>query len=201
MARRRAASRPPGSVRIIGGRWRGRRVSVPDVRALRPTADRIRETLFNWLTGRVAGSRIADLFAGTGILGLEALSRGAARAVFVERDRRLADGIEDHLREYGCGDARVISEDAYDWLARGVPEPFDIVFLDPPYSHGRVAELCTLLADRGWLASDALVYLEYDRRTPPEMPPSFFAWREKTAGNVRFLLLERGDQAVNGEEE
>lgn len=162
---------------------------VADAEGLRPTTDRIRETLFNWLRPRLAGSRVADLFAGTGILGIEALSRGAGSALFVERDRGLARSLERNLAVLEAGAARVLPADAYRLLADGEPEPFDIVFLDPPYRHGRLDELCTLLAGRGWLAGDALVYLEHDRRAPPALPPGLEPWREKTAGNVRFLLL------------
>jgi len=193
MARRpeRDARRPPGSVRITGGRWRGRRLAVAGAEGLRPTTDRIRETLFNWLRPRLAGARVADLFAGTGILGMEALSRGAASALFVERDRRIARAIERGLAELGADHARVQAADAYRLLAGGEPEPFDVVFLDPPYGHGRLDELCTLLAGRGWLADEALVYLEHDRRAPPRLPPGLEVRREKTAGNVRFVLLEK----------
>ena len=193
MARRpeRGERRPPGSVRIIGGRWRGRRLPVAEAEGLRPTTDRIRETLFNWLRPRLAGARVADLFAGTGILGIEALSRAAASALFVERDRRLARAIERSLAELGAEHARVQTADAYRLLARGEPVPFDVVFLDPPYGHGRLDELCTLLAGRGWLADEALVYLEHDRRAPPRLPPALEVRREKTAGNVRFVLLEK----------
>jgi 16S rRNA (guanine966-N2)-methyltransferase len=164
---------------------------VADAEGLRPTTDRIRETLFNWLRPRLGGSRVADLFAGTGILGMEALSRGAAAALFVERDRRLARAIERSLAELGAAASavRVLAADAYRLLADGEPEPFDIVFVDPPYGHGRLDELCTLLAGRGWLADDALVYLEHDRRSPPRLPPGLEVRREKTAGNVRFVLL------------
>lgn len=203
MARRpeRGDRRPPGSVRITGGRWRGRRLPVADAEGLRPTTDRIRETLFNWLRPALAGSRVADLFAGTGILGMEALSRGADRALFVERDRRLARAIERSLAGLDAGAAgasavRVLAADAYRLLAAGEPEPFDIVFLDPPYGHGRLDELCTLLADRGWLADDALVYLEHERRSPPRLPPGLEVRREKAAGNVRFVLL--GSAGPNG---
>ena len=193
MARRpeRGDRRPPGSVRIIGGRWRGRRLPVAEAEGLRPTTDRIRETLFNGLRPQLAGSRVADLFAGTGILGIEALSRGAASALFVERDRRLARAIENSLNTLVAGGCRVLAADAYRLLAGGEPEPFDVVFLDPPYGHGRLDELCTLLAGRGWLADDALVYLEHDRRSPPRLPPGLETRREKTAGNVRFVLLGR----------
>ncbi len=193
MARRpeRDARRPPGSVRITGGRWRGRRLAVAGAEGLRPTTDRIRETLFNWLRPRLAGARVADLFAGTGILGMEALSRGAASALFVERDRGLVRAIERSIETLDAGGCRVQAADAYRLLAGGEPEPFDVVFLDPPYGHGRLDELCTLLAGRGWLADEALVYLEHDRRAPPRLPPGLEVRREKTAGNVRFVLLEK----------
>lgn len=193
MARRpeRRDRRPPGSVRIIGGRWRGRRLPVADAEGLRPTTDRIRETLFNWLRPHLAGSRVADLFAGTGVLGIEALSRGAASALFAERDRRLARAIERSLETLHAGGCRVLAADAHRLLAGGEPEPFDVVFLDPPYGHGRLDELCTLLAGRGWLADDALVYLEHDRSSPPRLPPGLETRREKIAGNVRFVLLGR----------
>lgn len=181
--------RRPGSVRIIGGRWRGRRIAIPAAEALRPTTDRIRETLFNWLQHHLAGKRVADLFSGTGILGFEALSRGAASVLFVEQDRRLAAAIDRQLTEFGRGTSRVLAADVYELLAKGAPDSYDLVFLDPPYRHGRLGQLCTLLRREGWLAEGALVYLEHDRRSPPELPAGFELHREKTAGEVRFALL------------
>jgi 16S rRNA (guanine966-N2)-methyltransferase len=179
-----------GSVRIIGGRWRGRRVVVSDVAALRPTPDRVRETLFNWLAAALPGARCLDLYAGTGVLGLEALSRGASQAVFVECAGPVAAALESSLRELGAAGASVVQADAADYL-RGPASAFDIVFLDPPYGTG-LGNLCTLL-DRGWLAQGARVYLESNRRDPsPELPVHWRLLREKTAGQVRFALAEVG---------
>lgn len=195
-----AAGRPrPGKLRVIGGRWRGRRIAIPAEPGLRPTTDRIRETLFNWLQPRISGARTLDLFAGTGILGLEALSRGAATVVFVERNPRLARALGDVLDALGGPAAEVIEADVYAWLARQAPRAFDIVFLDPPYGDDGHRRLCTLLAGGGWLADDALVYAECDRRADVPPPAGFRVFREKTAGNVRFMLLQPDQARARGE--
>lgn len=178
---------PPGEVRIIGGQWRGRRLPVLPSAGLRPSGDRVRETLFNWLAPFIEGSRCLDLFAGTGVLGLEALSRGAAEACFVEREVAVARGIEDSLRRLGCDRGRVVTGDALRFLA-GPPRPFDVVFLDPPFGAVALGDLCTLL-DGGWLAAGARIYLESACAEPlPALPPGWEALREKTAGQVRFGL-------------
>jgi 16S rRNA (guanine966-N2)-methyltransferase len=179
-----------GSVRIIGGRWRGRRVPVADAEALRPTPDRVRETLFNWLAVTLPGARCLDLYAGTGVLGLEALSRGAAEAVFVEQVQAVARQLEQSLAMLAARNARVVAADAATFL-QGSAAAFDIVFLDPPYGTG-LGNLCTLLG-RGWLAPGARVYLESSRAEAlPELPAGWQLLREKTAGQVRFALAERG---------
>lgn len=176
-----------GFVRIIGGRWRGRRLTVPPGTAVRPTPDRVRETLFNWLGPVLEGARCLDLFAGTGALGLEAVSRGAAHACFVERDPALAGALRRAIAGLGA-EARVVPGDALRWLARTPAECFDLVFLDPPFDGPDPANLCTLLA-RGWLCSGAVVYLESSRRSPPpSLPPGWSWWRQQTAGDVRFGL-------------
>jgi 16S rRNA (guanine966-N2)-methyltransferase len=175
-------------VRIIGGRWRGRRLPVAEGAQLRPSGDRVRETLFNWLAPVLPGLRCLDLFAGTGALGIEALSRGAASAWFVERDPRVAALLEAGLGRLAAANARVISADALRFLA-GTPQPFDLVFLDPPFGAVDPGELCTLLR-RGWLAADARVYLELPRtQAVPALPPGWAVLREKVAGQVRFALL------------
>ncbi len=182
--------RTPGEVRIIGGTWRGRRLPVPAGSLVRPSGDRVRETLFNWLAPVISGMRCLDLFAGTGALGLEALSRGAAEAWFVEREPEVARGIEESLRRLGCEQARVVTGDALRFLA-GPPRPFDLVFLDPPFGDVGLGDLCTLL-DGGWLAGDARVYMEMPRDQPlPALPPHWEALREKTAGQVRFALVHK----------
>jgi 16S rRNA (guanine966-N2)-methyltransferase len=184
---KKRARTPPGEVRIIGGEWRGRRVPVLDAKGLRPTADRIRETLFNWLAPVIGGMRCLDLYAGTGVLGIEALSRGAAEACFVERDFTVARALEETLRRLVARDGRVVTADALRFLA-GPPQAFDLVFLDPPFGEVALGDLCTLL-DGGWLAPGARVYLEMPQAQPlPGLPPRWTVMREKTAGNVRYAL-------------
>jgi 16S rRNA (guanine966-N2)-methyltransferase len=179
-----------GSVRIIGGRWRGRRVPVADIDALRPTPDRVRETVFNWLAPVLPGGRCLDLYAGTGVLGLEALSRGAAAAVFVEQSAPAARQLEQSLAALEATATRVVVADAAVYL-QGAPTPFDVVFLDPPYGT-ELGNLCTLLG-RGWLAPGARIYLESSRSDAlPELPTGWDLLREKTAGQVRFALAQRG---------
>ena len=200
-----APATPAGSansVRIIGGNWRSRRIRFPAAAALRPTPDRVRETLFNWLQGSLGGARCLDLYAGSGALGLEALSRGAAEVVFVERDPAVAAALAANLRlllEPAAATAavpagargRVIEADAVRFLA-GTARRFDVVFLDPPYAEGRLAELCRLLDGGGWLAPCAFVYLERAARDrQPALPPSWSQWRELRAGGVSASLARR----------
>lgn len=180
-----------GSVRIIGGSWRGRRIGIVDNPQLRPTPDRIRETLFNWLAPAMAGARCLDLYAGTGVLGLEALSRGAASCWFVEHDPAAAAAIGVALQALGHPDAaagRVLQVDAGTWLDKPAAAVFDIVFLDPPYAAGALPGLCTLL-DRGWLSPRGLVYMETARDQDwPELPEAWQWHRQGVAGDVRYAL-------------
>lgn len=187
-----------GQLRIIGGRLRGRRLPVPAQRGLRPTTDRVRETLFNWLAPDIAGSRCLDCFAGSGALGFEAFSRGAAAVVLVER----AAGVAACLRENAAvlsaapdgpgGQLDVIAADALRWLATAAPRPFDIVFLDPPFEQTVVGPACSLL-QRGWLAPGALVYLETPATEPePALPHDWQLLRERTAGQARYALAQVG---------
>jgi len=178
-------------VRIVAGEWRGRRIHFPDVAQLRPTPDRLRETLFNWLQSHVGGARCLDLYAGSGALGLEALSRGASAALFVERDARIAAALRATLAAFGDARGRVVERDAAAFLS-GPPERFDIVFVDPPYAQGGLGELCTLLESRGWLAADAWIYLELAAHAArPPLPEGWVAWREARAGEALGLLARR----------
>lgn len=183
-----------GRLRIIGGEWGGRRLAVTGAPGLRPTADRNRETLFNWLQGRLAGARALDLFAGTGALGLEALSRGAAEVVFVERSRRAAAALRESLSTLGAGGrGRVVTGDARRFLA-GAPRPFDLVFLDPPFRSTLLAEVLPALAAGGWLAGGACLYAEVDRHAGlPPLPAGLATLRERRAGTVLYALLGRQD--------
>ena len=172
--------------------WRSRVLDVADVPGLRPTSERIRETLFNWLAPVVAGSRCLDLFAGTGALGLEALSRGAKSAVFVEKSPVAATVLEKNVERLGARHASVVRADAFAYIRHYREAPFDIVFLDPPYADDCMPELCRLLSESSALAARARIYVEQDRRqSVPELPPGWSVAREKTAGSVRYALLAK----------
>ena len=162
---------PVGQLRIIGGRWRGRRLAIPPSPGIRPTPDRVRETLFNWLQMDIVGSRCLDLYAGSGALGIEALSRGAREVVFVDAD--------------------LVRADVPAFLA-GPPESFDIVLLDPPYDTGAVAPVLRSLDERGWLRAGGLAYLEDSARAgAPALPPGWTLLRSGRAGEVGYHLARR----------
>lgn len=197
MARRPVPARnygktPPGRVRIVAGKWRGRRLAVAAVPGLRPTPARVRETLFNWLAPFVAGARCLDLYAGSGALGLEALSRGAADVRFVERSAAAAKALRQSVDILDAANATIHVGDAREFLQNAAPDRADIVFIDPPFDDDCHEELCRLL-ERGWLAAGAAVYLEQDSgKRRPELPQGWDTLREKTAGNVRYSLLSAG---------
>ncbi|MGE0030595.1 MAG: 16S rRNA (guanine(966)-N(2))-methyltransferase RsmD [Steroidobacteraceae bacterium] len=188
----------PNTLRIIGGEWRSRRIRFPGLTGLRPTPDRVRETLFNWLAPDVAGSRCLDLFAGSGALGLEALSRGAASVTFVEREREAADRLRETVNELAPGRAMVVQADALAWL-RGEPQPFDIVFVDPPFDSGLLPAAMRALEPGGWLAPEASIYLEGPARAgPPEMPQGWSLRRSGRAGAVGYHLARRQSGGTGG---
>lgn len=187
---RRGQDGRPQSLRIIAGRWRGRRLPLADVLGLRPTPDRIRETLFNWLGARVAGARCLDLFAGSGALGLEALSRGAAAVTLVERDRVAASRLRANLTALGADRCELRQADALVFL-QAAPEPFDIVFLDPPFRQGLLAR-CIAELERGWLGDEADVYLEAEQELgAPVVPEGWRMRRNGRAGQVGYFLARR----------
>ncbi|NJD30468.1 MAG: 16S rRNA (guanine(966)-N(2))-methyltransferase RsmD [Gammaproteobacteria bacterium] len=189
----RARATPHGRLllRIIGGAWRGRKIHFPPVEAIRPTPDRVRETVFNWLQLDVAGSRCLDLFAGSGALGLEALSRGAARVVFVEVDPAVTRHLSQTLRDLQCDRGVVVRSDARQYLA-GAVEPFDIVFLDPPYAAHALADTCRAIEERGWLRPGGVAYLEDAASAgPPDLPSGWTLLRSKRAGEVGYHLARR----------
>jgi 16S rRNA (guanine966-N2)-methyltransferase len=180
-----AVRRPPGRVRIIGGAWRSRLIRVAARPGLRPSPDRVRETLFNWLGQRLAGLRCLDLFAGSGALGFEAASRGAARVVMVERDRTVLAALERAREALGADQVEIVAGEAFAYLARG-GERFDVVFLDPPFRQNAVPALLEVLPAR--LAARARVYAECTEPLEPAAP-----WRELRrgrAGQVSHQLLE-----------
>jgi 16S rRNA (guanine966-N2)-methyltransferase len=180
-------------LRIIGGAWRGRTWRFPDG-DIRPTPDRVRETLFNWLAPTIAGARCLDLFAGSGALGLEALSRGAARAVFVEQATAAARELRQTLALWGgeqAAAAQIHVADANSFLA-GKPELFDVVFLDPPFAAGLLGQIATRLEAGQWLAPTALIYAEGPARAGlPTLPQGWSAAKSGRAGEVGYHLLRR----------
>ncbi|MDH3746800.1 MAG: 16S rRNA (guanine(966)-N(2))-methyltransferase RsmD [Gammaproteobacteria bacterium] len=183
----------PGRLRIVAGIWRSRVLEIADVAGLRPTPERVRETLFNWLTPGITGSRCLDLYAGTGALGLEALSRGANEVVFVEKSRRAVTALQRNFEKLDAHGASVQQRDAVMFLNDFCGEPFDIVFLDPPFADDNIAELCRLLAETNSLKSGAKIYVEQDRHRPePELPAGWSLLKQKTAGNVRYALIAVG---------
>lgn len=178
-------------IRIIGGRWRGRKISFPSLDELRPTPDRIRETLFNWLAPHIVNARCLDLFAGSGILGLEALSRGASNLVVVEQNRAAFNGIQITAGILQATDIELINANAISWL-QGPPNPFNIIFLDPPYTKNFLPE-CFMLLEKGWLAPHALIYFESKTPiTPNLLPESWILSKEKKTGNVYYYLAQNG---------
>ena len=187
-----------GSVRIIGGEHRGRKLQFTDQGGdLRPSGDRMRETLFNWLQFELRDRRVLDLFAGSGVLAAEALSRGAAHAVLVEKKRERAADLSRQLKPLFGTRIFIQAADALTWLTRQPPQaPFDLVFIDPPYDLGLAAPACAALEAAQLLTPDALIYLESRRHDPaPEVPVGWQCIKEKTGGDVRAQLYRRAQAA------
>jgi 16S rRNA (guanine966-N2)-methyltransferase len=174
-------------VRIIAGTWRGRRLSFAPVPGLRPTPDRVRETLFNWLAPVIRGARCLDLYAGSGALGLEAASRGAAEVVLVDNDRQVVAALGRQLETLGAHQVRVVQAEVLEWLF-GPSSTFDIVFLDPPFRRGMLHPCIQQLAGRGWLSDQARVYIEAEKGLVPELPENWELLRSKAAGQVGYHL-------------
>jgi 16S rRNA (guanine966-N2)-methyltransferase len=180
----------PGRIRVIGGSLRNSRIEVPELPGLRPTAERVRETLFNWLAPVIEGARCLDLCAGTGALGIEAVSRGAAAVQFVERDAHAVQALRANLSRLKVGAGQVAMLDAQLFL-RAAPLPYDLVFLDPPFALDLWATLAQQLEQLGWLADSALIYVESARANVPVLPPNWRLHHEGHAGAVRFALYRR----------
>lgn len=187
------ASKPPGQIRIIGGKWRGRHLKVVTHTELRPTPDRVRETLFNWLTGYVADARCLDLFAGTGALGFEALSRGAKEVVFVDHHVPVVKALQSTARYLEVmGSCHIVLDESMRWLKHALhdPNPFDIIFLDPPYSSMLVKQSISLLSESGLVHPQSFIYAESP--TPlveQNIPAHWELLKQKTASDVVYHLL------------
>jgi 16S rRNA (guanine966-N2)-methyltransferase len=180
----------PGRIRIIGGSLRNSRLQVPDLPGLRPTPERVRETLFNWLAPVLAGVHALDLCAGTGALGIEALSRGAGSVRFVERDARAAEALRDNLVRLKVGGGMVNTADAFAFLA-GQATPAGLVFMDPPFAADLWSALARRLEADGWLTAQAWIYVESPRDHSPVLPSNWALHREGRAGEVRHALYRR----------
>ena len=192
-----ATSANAGKVRIIGGRWRNTRLIVPDVAGLRPTSDRVRETLFNWLMPMLPGARVLDLFAGSGALGLEALSRGAAAAVLVERDPALVAALRATVARLPGGEAATVAQaDAQTWLGSQAAGGFDLAFLDPPFAAGLwdavLPGVARLLKPDGWL------YVEAPHEAVFALPADWRLHREGRTREVRYAVYRRARDAAEG---
>jgi len=182
----------PGSVRIIGGEWRGRRLPVGDLPGLRPSADRSRETLFNWLQAHIRGAVCVDLFAGSGALGLEAASRGAAEVILVEKLRMVAQDLRDILLVLKADQVTLVQADALQWLQSRPAQSLDIAFVDPPFGLHLEARALELIRIRDCIRTGGFVYLETAREATAIIPgPGWETAREKTVGDVRLLLLKK----------
>ncbi|MBW4934825.1 16S rRNA (guanine(966)-N(2))-methyltransferase RsmD [Marinobacter sp. F4206] len=214
MARRKPAGRGPlnkpareagrtgdgvGELRIIGGDWRSRKLRFPDAGGVRPSPARTRETLFNWLSFQLAGSDCLDLFAGSGALGLEALSRGAGSATLVDHTPALARALRDNLRLLKSKKGTVVCASVDTYLAHRERAPFDIVFMDPPFRQGWLERIIPLLDEQGWLKPRGWVYIEHESdRTTPAVPAHWHLHRQKTAGQVTYCLFQVQPDQVEG---
>lgn len=184
-------SLPMGEVRIIAGLWRGRKLPVLNAEGLRPTTDRVKETLFNWLMNDIADSRCLDCFAGSGSLGIEALSRRAQAVVFLEKFANAANQLKKNLTQLKTENGQIIQTDSLQFLAQKNQNlPFDIVFVDPPFNQGFVPTILDLLAKNNWLAKNALIYVETEKtHAPLDLPQDWQILKEKTAGQVTSRLI------------
>lgn len=196
---RQPAGRRPGQtnrLRIIGGEHRGRQLVFPDSQGLRPTSDRTRETLFNWLQPMLPGAACLDLFAGSGALGFEAASRGAGRVTLLEQNPKVFQQLQENQQLLRLNQLAIQQGDALSWLEQPAVA-FDIVFLDPPFADHLLTECCQKLDLNGWLASDPRIYLEWDLKGPsPELPANWRPLKQKKAGQVVYALYTRS--ADNG---
>ena len=179
----------PGRLRIVAGKWRSRLLLISDVEGLRPTPERIRETLFNWLATEICGSHCLDPFAGTGALAFEALSRGAASAMLIDKSARAVEALKSSAALLEADNARIECTDGLSLMRQKATRRYDIVFLDPPFAEDIVEECCRLLQSNGWLADGAAVYIEQQESRPlPELPRGWTINKENKAGNVRYML-------------
>ena len=193
----KAKTRQLNQLRIIGGQWRGRKLSFADGDGLRPTMDRVRETLFNWLQDEIADARCLDLFSGSGALGFEALSRYAAQVVMIDKNPQAVRAIRSNLTLLGTDKAQLLQMDASAYLNSLIKNPeadkkFDIVFLDPPFNQNLVSPFCQLVAQADCLSEQASIYIELEKKTSlPDLPENWHVAKEKKAGQLAYYLITK----------
>ncbi|GLR65200.1 16S rRNA (guanine(966)-N(2))-methyltransferase RsmD [Marinospirillum insulare] len=182
-----------GQVRVIGGEWRGRKLPVVEAEGLRPTPDRVRETLFNWLQFSIPGKTCLDAFAGSGALAVEALSRGAKQVTAIERDIKVTKQLGGLLLPLAGERLTLVNADALNWLEQQPAQPFEIIFLDPPYGLPLLEPVCHLLEAKGWLAEGALIYVEQAKHQAGliHLPANWRLQKDKQVSDVHFSLYTR----------
>jgi 16S rRNA (guanine966-N2)-methyltransferase len=183
-------------IRIIGGEWRSRQITFAEIPGLRPTPNRVRETLFNWLQHDIPGSLCLDLFAGSGALGFEAASRGAKAVVSVEQDANACRALHENSVALKAGQIKIVQSDAFRFLATTTQDTFDIVFLDPPFGLDHTVKTCHLLEDRGWLSKQGKIYIEAESGNDclEKLPANWRLMKSKTAGEVSYSLFIRNGE-------
>jgi 16S rRNA (guanine966-N2)-methyltransferase len=186
----RRRTNPTSHLRIISGQWRGRKLNFEPIEGLRPTGDRMRETLFNWLQFEIAGSRCLDLFAGSGALGFEALSRGAQFCQFIELNPSAANRLQTNLGMLDCIDGQVVCSEAIRWLDQAHDQPFDLVFCDPPFNEKLWAKTIQALAESSCLRSGTWVYIEAPKQQTLAVPGNWRKHRSKVSGSVCASLYQ-----------
>ncbi|MBY8121379.1 16S rRNA (guanine(966)-N(2))-methyltransferase RsmD [Vibrio fluvialis] len=182
---------PSGQVRIISGLWRGRKLPVHDAEGLRPTTDRVKETLFNWLAQDIPHARCLDLFAGSGGLGFESASRQADKVTMLEMNPQAFAQLKTNIAALKASNIEAVNTDTLAYLKQP-GQAYDVVFIDPPFRQGLLQETVQLLEQNGWLAANAMIYIESEKELSlTELPESWQLYREKLAGQVCYRLFER----------
>jgi len=183
-----SSSKGKPQIRIIGGNWRGRKLPVLDKEGLRPSTDRVRETLFNWLMPEIHEANCLDLFAGTGALGFEALSRGAQSVTMIEKDKTVTEQLKHCKELLNSTNCSIHNTNAFTWL-ESAPEAFDIIFLDPPFNQNLLPQVIEEIENKQLIKTGGYIYIEVENSSPPmPIPPNWSLHREKKAGQVRYSL-------------
>ena len=182
-----------GFIRLISGKWRGKKLPVKDIEGLRPTTDRTKETLFNWLMHDINDSNCLDCFSGSGSLAFEALSRFANKVTLLEKDKSVVKQLQENLVALEVTNAEVIATDSIQYLSQIATEQYNIVFIDPPFNKNLVQSCCDTLQQNNYLAEDALIYIEREvELNNLSLPASWTLLKEKSTGQVTYQLYRKG---------